>query len=88
MKKLLHLLVGLLLLFANFAHTEHHHEDHQLHIDCSLCLLQHNQIDKPSADIFVKVFPLYLFIEKPQDPQKSYYRPVLKITHNRAPPAV
>ncbi|MFN3598813.1 MAG: hypothetical protein ACK4VK_03630 [Aquificaceae bacterium] len=88
MRKVFHLLVGLLLLFVDFAHAEHHHKDHQLHIDCSLCVLQHNQIDQPSAEVSLRISLFYFSIEKPQKPRHPYYKPFLKTTHNRAPPIV
>ncbi|MFN3264897.1 MAG: hypothetical protein ACK42C_08355 [Aquificaceae bacterium] len=88
MKLVVSLLSTLLLLFADFAVAEHHHEDHELHVDCSVCILQHTQLDtpsyKPSLDIRILTIPVK-FQEKPLQP---VFKPLIKTTHCRAPPAL
>lgn len=41
MKKFATLLLSLLLVFVDYKTAEHHHEDHQFHHDCELCIIQH-----------------------------------------------
>ncbi|WPM32973.1 hypothetical protein IAE16_04655 [Hydrogenobacter sp. T-2] len=80
------LLSVLLLLFADFASAEHHHEDHELHIDCSLCIIQHVQTDAPSYQPSVKFRLIALFVKIEPYLQTLSFRPLLKTTYGRAPP--
>ncbi|QID32476.1 hypothetical protein [Pampinifervens florentissimum] len=86
MRLLVSLLSVLLLLFADFASAEHHHEDHELHIDCSLCIIQHVQTDAPSYQPSVKLRLITFFVKTEPYLQTLPFRPLLKTTYGRAPP--
>jgi len=88
MQKVFHLLIALLLFFVDFIHVEHHHEDHKLHTDCTLCIIQYTPIDNKAQKIDLKLLPLYPHIEKPQKPIQPKEKPIVKNTKNRAPPVV
>ncbi len=87
MKLVVSLIGALLLLFVDFAIAEHHHEDHELHIDCSVCIIQHSQIDTPGYKPVIPIRLFVLFVEKVYRPQEPAFKPLVKNTHGRAPPS-
>ncbi|MDM7266629.1 MAG: hypothetical protein P3W89_003175 [Aquificaceae bacterium] len=88
MQKLFHLPIALLLFFVDFVHAEHHHEDHKIHTDCSLCIIQYTPVDNKIQKLDLKLSPLYPHIEKPQKPIQPKEKLLVKSTYNRAPPVV
>ncbi|MEN3027866.1 MAG: hypothetical protein ABDH29_01260 [Aquificaceae bacterium] len=86
MKLVLSLLSSLLLLFADFVVAKHHHEDHELHIDCSLCILQHSQIDNTTHKPTLKLNLILHRFEKDSPENIPEIRPVSKHFQSRAPP--
>ncbi|MCX8059999.1 MAG: hypothetical protein N3C13_02245 [Aquificaceae bacterium] len=88
MRGLLSLLTSLLLLFADFAVATHHHEDHELHVDCSLCLLEQSPTEGSGEKLTVRLrlifYDLTQRLEKHEPQEKSY----TLNTPIRAPPAL
>ncbi|MCS6957151.1 MAG: hypothetical protein RMK75_01655 [Aquificaceae bacterium] len=86
MSSLLSLLTTLLLLFADFATAEHHHEDHQLHIDCSVCILQQGHVDYSSYKPSLKINLIFYQFKREEKLEQPNIGKTIKHTHSRAPP--
>ncbi len=87
MRLVLTLLTALLLLFADFTSAEHHHEDYQLHTDCSVCILQHSQIDTSSYKPQIKLSLRIKLLPVEEEPETPSLKILSKSTKDRAPPA-
>ncbi|MDW8295198.1 MAG: hypothetical protein RMK21_07620 [Aquificaceae bacterium] len=88
MRLLLSLLGSLLLLLTNIVVAEHHHEDHETHFDCSLCILQHSQIDNTTHKPSPKLNFLLYSSESNNQEDRPEIKLVFKYIHSRAPPLV
>ena len=86
MRKLATLLLSFLLVFADYKTAEHHHEDHQFHHDCELCIIQHQPQHKEDVKLQPRLESPVLFVEKEKTQETTLK---LEIPHNhpiRAPP--
>ncbi|MEZ0360348.1 MAG: hypothetical protein ABWK04_00425 [Hydrogenobacter sp.] len=88
MKKWLIALLLLLLSVEGSISLTHRHEDGKQHLDCSVCILQHSLVDKPSYKPELKVSLVSFTIEISYEPQEPILRPSFRTTLQRAPPKV
>ncbi|MCX8076937.1 MAG: hypothetical protein N3C57_07900 [Aquificaceae bacterium] len=88
MKAFLSILTALLLLFIDFKAVEHHHEDHELHVDCYLCIIQHTQEDNTTYEPKLNLFSIDYNPEFIQEPSQPKLKTLAKIIYSRAPPLV
>ncbi|WP_448588152.1 hypothetical protein [Thermocrinis sp.] len=87
MRLLTSLFLFFLLALLDFKVAEHHHEDHEFHLDCGLCIVQHQQEHTSEIKLSIDVgFFATLIEEKTKSSVSlSTYR---KHTLTRAPPKV
>lgn len=87
MRRVLSFILVLLLLAFDFAQAEHHHEDHELHLDCTLCIIQHTQQEDKAykPELKINLFSLFVSFELPEPPKPSTRKPEKQSI--RAPPA-
>jgi hypothetical protein len=64
MKKFATLLLSFLLVFVDYKTAEHHHEDHQFHQDCGLCIIQHKPQHKEDVKLQPRLESPILFVKK------------------------
>ena len=57
-------LLSLLLLLLDFSIAQHHHEDHEFHTDCQLCLVQHQPQHKEDVKYELNLKLLIVFVDK------------------------
>ncbi|MFN7065630.1 MAG: hypothetical protein ACK4OF_05735 [Aquificaceae bacterium] len=86
MRRISHFLVILVLLLTGPISAEHSHEDHSLHIDCSLCVLLYSPVYDQGEGVNIKVSLAISKLEILKDHQEPSYRPTFKSIHRRAPP--
>lgn len=88
MKKWLIAFLLLLLGAEGVLSSAHRHEDGKQHLDCSVCILQHSLVDKPSYKPELKVSLVSFTIEIFYEPQDPIIKPLFRTTLQRAPPKV
>jgi hypothetical protein len=86
MKKLATLLLTLLLVFVDFKTAEHHHEDHQFHHDCELCIIQHQPQHKEDVKLQPRLESFVLFVKKEKTQENTLKLEIPYKYPIRAPP--
>ncbi len=88
MRKVLPILLSLLLTVVSFQNSTHEHEDHQVHLDCALCILQNSPQEVKDTKLEYKcIYITVVYIEKGKEKAnpKVTYSPKASA---RSPPIV
>ncbi len=88
MRKALSIFLSLLLTIVGFQNSTHEHKDHQIHLDCSLCVLQNSHQEVKDTKLEYKhAFIVIVFLKK--EKEENYPKLIYTIKPSaRSPPVV